>query len=181
MFIILFYNLQNQHILCVRFTCVGHAQRAAHAPSGTSAVTGRSSANIGSGVFVRKETSASSFTNMIWARCQSATFIHASVSGWVHNYPKHRNFTMDCSGLHKGPLFYPNPSFYSWLCLKLWIMLWILKYWISVISDVSSILLLLLLKKIGNARPGEGDWHPISPKTPTPHYQPIEEKKRKGK
>ena len=25
------------------------------------------------------------------------------------------------------------------------------------------ILLLLLLKKIGNARPGEGDWHPISP------------------
>ena len=34
---------------------------------------------------------------------------------------------------------------------------------------------------IGNARPGEGDWHPISPKTPAPHYQTIEEKKRKGK
>ena len=42
-------------------------------------------------------------------------------------------------------------------------------------------ILLLLLKKIGNARPGEGDCHPISPKTPAPHYQPIEEKKRKGK
>ena len=42
-------------------------------------------------------------------------------------------------------------------------------------------LLLLLLKKIGNARPGEGDCHPISPKTPAPPYQPIEEKKRKGK
>ena len=42
-------------------------------------------------------------------------------------------------------------------------------------------LLLLLLKKIGNARPGEGDCHPISPKTPAPHYPPIEEKKRKGK
>ena len=43
------------------------------------------------------------------------------------------------------------------------------------------VLLLLLLKKIGNARPGEGDWHPISPKTPNPHYQPIKERKRKGK
>ena len=42
-------------------------------------------------------------------------------------------------------------------------------------------ILLLLLKKIGNARLGEGDCHPISPKTPAPHYQPIEEKKRKGK
>ena len=44
-----------------------------------------------------------------------------------------------------------------------------------------AIIKLLLLKKIGNARPGEGDCHPISPKTPAPHYQPIEEKKRKGK
>ena len=44
-----------------------------------------------------------------------------------------------------------------------------------------SLLLLLLLKKIGNARPGEGDWHPISQKTPAPHYQPIEEKEEKGK
>ena len=41
--------------------------------------------------------------------------------------------------------------------------------------------LLLLLKKIGNERPGEGDCHPISSKTPAAHYQPIEEKKRKGK
>ena len=36
--------------------------------------------------------------------------------------------------------------------------------------------LLLLFKKIGNARLGEGDRHPISPKTPAPYYQPIEEK-----
>ena len=43
------------------------------------------------------------------------------------------------------------------------------------------LLLLLLLKKIGNARPEEGDLHPISPKTPAPHYQPREEKKGKGK
>ena len=43
------------------------------------------------------------------------------------------------------------------------------------------LLLLLLLKKIGNAKQGEGDWEPISPKTPAPHYQPIEEKKRKVK
>ena len=42
---------------------------------------------------------------------------------------------------------------------------------------VQTILLLLLLKKIGNARPGEGDCHPISPKTPAPQYQPIEERR----
>ena len=41
--------------------------------------------------------------------------------------------------------------------------------------------IIIIKKKIGNARPGEGDCHPISPKTPAPHYQPIEEKKRKGK
>ena len=34
---------------------------------------------------------------------------------------------------------------------------------------VTRLLLLLLLKNIGNARPGEGDCHPISPKTPAPH------------
>ena len=49
------------------------------------------------------------------------------------------------------------------------------------VKTVLLLLLSLLLKKIGNARPGEGDCHPISPKTPAPHYQPIEEKKRKGK
>ena len=43
------------------------------------------------------------------------------------------------------------------------------------------IIIIIIIKKIGNARPGEGDCHPISPKTPAPHYQPIEEKKRKGK
>ena len=51
----------------------------------------------------------------------------------------------------------------------------------TINNIVLLILLLLLLKKIGNARLGEGDCHPISPKTPAPHYQPIEEKKRKGK
>ena len=53
--------------------------------------------------------------------------------------------------------------------------------WYFLITEQNWFLLLLLLKKIGNARPGEGDCHPISPKTPAPHYQPIEEKKRKGK
>ena len=45
------------------------------------------------------------------------------------------------------------------------------------------LLLLLLLKKIGNAKPGEDPIpiRPISPKTPSLYYQPIEEKKRKGK
>ena len=43
------------------------------------------------------------------------------------------------------------------------------------------IIIIIVKKKIGNTRPGEGDCHPISPKTPAPHYQPIEEKKRKGK
>ena len=42
------------------------------------------------------------------------------------------------------------------------------------------VLLLLLLKNIGNAKQGERDWHSISSKTPAPHYQPIKEKKRKG-
>ena len=40
---------------------------------------------------------------------------------------------------------------------------------------------LLLLKKVSSARLGESDIHPISPKTPTPQYQPIDRKKRKGK
>ena len=52
----------------------------------------------------------------------------------------------------------------------------------SIIFQTSDpLLLLLLLKKIGNARLGEGDCHPISPKTPAPHYQPIEGKEEKGK
>ena len=37
------------------------------------------------------------------------------------------------------------------------------------------------VKKVGNARLGESDLHPICPKTPTPQYQPIERNKRKGK
>ena len=53
--------------------------------------------------------------------------------------------------------------------------------WMRITANVLLLLLLLLLKKIGNARPGEGDCHPISPKLPAPHYQPIEEKKWKGK
>ena len=47
--------------------------------------------------------------------------------------------------------------------------------------NLQIIIIIIIIKKIGNARPGEGDCHPISPKTPAPHYQPIEEKKRKGK
>ena len=41
--------------------------------------------------------------------------------------------------------------------------------------------ILLLLKKVGSARLRESDIHPISPKTPAPHYQPIHRKKRNGK
>ena len=32
-------------------------------------------------------------------------------------------------------------------------------------------------EKVGNARPGESDGHPISPKTPTPQYKSIERKR----
>ena len=39
----------------------------------------------------------------------------------------------------------------------------------------------LLLKNVGGARLRESDIHPISPKTPSPQYQPINRKKRKGK
>ena len=46
---------------------------------------------------------------------------------------------------------------------------------------VRMVLLLLLFKKVGNARLGVGDQHPISPKTTAPQYQPIELRKRKGK
>ena len=43
------------------------------------------------------------------------------------------------------------------------------------------LLLLLLLKKVGSARLIESDIHFISPKTPAPHKEPIDRKKRKGK
>ena len=43
------------------------------------------------------------------------------------------------------------------------------------------LLLLLLLKKVSSASLRESDIHPISPKTPTPQYQPIDRKKRKAK
>ena len=43
------------------------------------------------------------------------------------------------------------------------------------------LLLLLLLKEIGSAKLRESDIRPISPKTPSPQYQPIDMKKRKGK
>ena len=43
------------------------------------------------------------------------------------------------------------------------------------------LLLLLLLKKIGNARSGEGDRHPISPKTSAPTLPTYRGKEEKGK
>ena len=49
------------------------------------------------------------------------------------------------------------------------------------LMNQTNIIIIIIIKKDCNARPGERDWHPISPKTPAPHYQPIEEKKRKGK
>ena len=42
------------------------------------------------------------------------------------------------------------------------------------------ILLLLLLKEVGNARLRESDLHSNGPKTPAPQYQPLDRKKRKG-
>ena len=50
-----------------------------------------------------------------------------------------------------------------------------------MIINVITESLLLLLKKVGSARLGESDIHPISPETPAPEYQPIDRKKRKGK
>ena len=41
--------------------------------------------------------------------------------------------------------------------------------------------LLLLFKKVGSARLGESNIHPISSNTPAPQYQPIGRKKRRGK
>ena len=48
-------------------------------------------------------------------------------------------------------------------------------------AKYTKMLLLLLLKKVGIVRLRESDVHPISPKTPTPKYQPIDRKKRKGR
>ena len=53
--------------------------------------------------------------------------------------------------------------------------------WRSEGTAVLTVLLLLLLKKVGSARLGESDIHPISPKTPAPQNHPTDRKKRKGK
>ena len=42
-------------------------------------------------------------------------------------------------------------------------------------------LLLLLLKEVGSAKLRESDVHPISPKTSSPQYQPMDRNTRKGK
>ena len=47
-------------------------------------------------------------------------------------------------------------------------------------SEARRFFIIIIIKKIGNARSGEGDLHPISRKTPAAHYQTIEEKKRMG-
>ena len=43
------------------------------------------------------------------------------------------------------------------------------------------LLLLSLLKEVGSARLRESDMHLISPKTPAPHYQPIEGRREREK
>ena len=43
------------------------------------------------------------------------------------------------------------------------------------------LLLLLLLREVGNDRLGQTDSHPITSKTKAPQYQPIDRKKRKRK
>ena len=44
-----------------------------------------------------------------------------------------------------------------------------------------NVLLLLFLKEVGSARPGESYLHPISLKAPAPQYQPTDKKEEKGK
>ena len=41
--------------------------------------------------------------------------------------------------------------------------------------------IIIIIKNVVSARPRESDYHPISPTTPAPQYQPTERKKRKGK
>ena len=64
-------------------------------------------------------------------------------------------------------------------CFKIVSIVSIVLYFQDTTLHYKLLLLLLLLQKIGNARPGEGDCHPISPKTPAPQYQPIEERRER--
>ena len=48
-------------------------------------------------------------------------------------------------------------------------------------APIKGVLLLLLLKEVGNESLRESDLHPINPKTPAPQYQPLGRKKRKEK
>ena len=90
----------------------------------------------------------------------SRTFIPLSVSLW--NDLANPVFNgVGLTGFKRGPMLF---------------------YWPKMLYPYYSLLLLLLLlKKVGSARLGESDIHPISPKTPAPQYQPIDRKKTKGK
>ena len=46
---------------------------------------------------------------------------------------------------------------------------------------IQLLLLVVVVKEVGNAMLQFSDLHPISPKTPAPQLQPIEENTRKGK
>ena len=49
------------------------------------------------------------------------------------------------------------------------------------VTNPFGLLLLLILKEVGNARQAVNELHTISPKTQAPQYQPIEIKKKKVK
>ena len=52
----------------------------------------------------------------------------------------------------------------------------ILFFYIIIIISIS----IIIIEKGWQCKAGTGDYHPISPKTPAPQYQPIEWKKWKG-
>ena len=52
---------------------------------------------------------------------------------------------------------------------------------IGYADEYTLIIIIMLLKEVGSARLRASDMHPISPKTPSPQYQPIDRKKRKVK
>ena len=73
-----------------------------------------------------------------------------------------------------GPWFYPRQAMF--------IGLWSLSWWLKIsITFLLFILLLLLLKKVGNARLGESDRHLISLNILSPRNQHIERQKRQRK
>ena len=51
----------------------------------------------------------------------------------------------------------------------------------TFLCPIIIIIIIIIIKRGASARLRESDIPPISPKTPSPQYQPIDRKKRKGK